>query len=134
MGGELMKTALDVFNKVSEHLLTQNERSLDTFGDCLYRSAEGLACAVGCLIKDEFYSEDLEHIYAVNSYTDDWQKPIRNALELSGVPINDEMKDLVQKLQVIHDSKQPEFWRKELAKVEIDFFWEEKYENNIRCI
>ena len=129
-----MKTALDVFNKVSEHLLTQNERSLDTFGDCLYRSPTGLKCAVGCLILDEFYSQDLEYIYAVGRYTDDWQKPIRKALELSGVPINDEIKDLVQKLQVIHDSKEPEFWRKELAKVEIDFFGEEKHGNTIRCI
>ena len=117
-----MNTTLDIFNKVSEHLLTQNERSRDSWGDCLYRSPAGLKCAVGCLIEDEFYSEDLEHIYAVGRYTDEWQKPIRKALELSGVPINDEIKDLVQQLQVIHDSKEPEFWRKELAKIKIMFF------------
>ena len=117
-----MNTTLDVFNKVSEHLLTQKEQSLDTFGDCLYRSPAGLKCAVGCLIKDEFYSESLEHIYAVGSYTNDWQKPIRKALELSGVPINNEIKDLVQKLQVVHDSKGPEFWKEELAKIKIMFF------------
>ena len=134
MGGELMKTALDVFNKVSEHLLTQNERSQDRFGDCLYRSPKGLKCALGCLIDDEFYSESLECLSVVDYSSGEWVPPIRKALELSGVPINHEIKHLVRKLQIIHDSKEPEFWRRELARVEIDFFWEAKYENNIRCI
>ena len=116
-----MKTTLDVFYKVSEHLLTQNEQALDADGECVYRSETGLKCAVGCLIKDEFYSESLEYLSAVGCNSGEWITPIKNALELSGVPITEDVKDLVEQLQTLHDKTSPEFWEEELAEVKIDF-------------
>ena len=128
MGGEFMKTALDVFNKVSEHLLAQNEQALDGNWECVYRSDTGLKCAVGCLIDDEFYSEDLE--YSSLSSTG----PVANALEKSGVVMTREILDLLQRLQKLHDYKNPESWEEELKNLKLAFFRGVKYENSIRCI
>ena len=128
MGGKLMKTALDVFNKVSEHLLTQNEQALDGNWECVYRSDTGLKCAVGCLIDDEFYSEDLE--YSSLSSTG----PVANALEKSGVVLTREILDLLQRLQKLHDYKNPESWEEELKNLKLAFFRGVNYGNSIRYI
>lgn len=50
----------EVFDKVVNHLLTQNQKSIDESSQCMYRGINGLMCAVGCLIPDEFYNKDLE--------------------------------------------------------------------------
>ena len=44
----------EIFDTVSVHLLTQNEKSQesDFYRSCLYRGPNGTKCAVGCLIKD----------------------------------------------------------------------------------
>ena len=112
-----MKTTLDVFNKVSEHLLTQNEKALDASGECAYRGETGLKCAIGCLIKDEFYAKHLE--YQDLSRTG----PLANALHESGVILTDEIVDLLRTLQRVHDHKKPELWKQELEKVKLRFFW-----------
>ena len=111
-----MNTALDVFKKVSEHLLTQNEQALDGNWECVYRSDTGLKCAVGCLIDDEFYSEDLE--YSVFDRTGS----VANALHKSGVILTNEILDLLRRLQKLHDFKEPESWQEELEKLNITFF------------
>ena len=111
-----MKTTLDVFNKVSEHLLTQNEQALDEDGVCVYRSETGLKCAVGCLITDDFYSESWEY------YMLDTAGPIGYALENSGVIMTNEMLYLLQRLQKLHDHKEPESWEEELEKLKLTFF------------
>ena len=116
MGGEFMKTALDVFNKVSEHLLAQNEQALDGNWECVYRSDTGLKCAVGCLIDDEFYSEDLE--YSSLSSTG----PVADALVKSGVVMTREILDLLTRLQKLHDYKELESWEEELEKLKRKFF------------
>lgn len=56
----------EIFNTVATHLLTQNARSMGTAPQmegrgCLYRGENGRMCAVGCLIKDEFYDPILEN-------------------------------------------------------------------------
>ena len=111
-----MKTALDIFNKVSEHLLAQNHRALSVADlSCVYRSPTGLKCAVGCLIEDQFYSRGLE---GLDVRTD----VIENVLKLSGVPITEEVLKLLEELQKVHDYVKPEGWVEALAKVKIDFF------------
>jgi hypothetical protein len=57
---EFIMNMLEVFNKVEAHLLAQGVRSMKYLDMCAYRGAGGLRCAVGCLIKDEFYHESLE--------------------------------------------------------------------------
>ena len=49
-------TNQEAFDKALAHMRAQGERSVDAFtGDCLYRSDDGLACAVGCLIPDSMW-------------------------------------------------------------------------------
>lgn len=53
----------EIFDKVISHLRKQGVQS-GSSGDCLYRGPNGTMCAVGCLIKDEFYSNELEDMPA----------------------------------------------------------------------
>jgi hypothetical protein len=53
-------TNQDIFDTVAIHLIKQGKKSADANGDCLYRSPEGLKCAVGCLIPDEVYDPEME--------------------------------------------------------------------------
>ena len=58
--------AQEVFNHVIKHLVTQGERCCgfiyDTHDEiCLYRSPEGMSCAIGCLMSDEEYHPDMEN-------------------------------------------------------------------------
>lgn len=54
----------EIFNKVAEHLLTQNESAVvyraSQLKHCVYRTKEGLKCAIGCLIPDEVYTDSIE--------------------------------------------------------------------------
>ena len=49
-----------VFDVCALHLLTQNKRSVDVSDNCMYRSPCGLKCAIGVIISDEEYAEDME--------------------------------------------------------------------------
>ena len=111
-----MKTTLDVFNKVSEHLLAQNDRALSVAGlYCVYRSNSGLKCAVGCLIEDQFYSRGLEGQYVRTNV-------IESVLKLSGVPITEEVLKLLEELQRLHDYVTPAGWPAGLAQINFNFF------------
>lgn len=58
-------TPQDIFDTVAAHLYKQNKRSYKgnarmSGGFCVYRSPEGLKCAVGCLIPDEDYDPRMD--------------------------------------------------------------------------
>lgn len=54
-------TNQEIFDKVAEHLLVQNEQAYDeTSQKCCYRDDHGRKCAVGCLIPDSLYSSIVE--------------------------------------------------------------------------
>jgi len=90
-------TNLELIEFVEAHLIKQGAKSLmpGSTTECAYRGENGNMCAAGCLIKDEFYSEELEGDNANN-------RTVKFALIASGVMHN--QIDLVQQLQVIHDS------------------------------
>ena len=48
-------TPQEAFTKMVNHLTKQQGRSFRSDGLCMYRSHDGLMCAVGCLIPDEQY-------------------------------------------------------------------------------
>lgn len=107
-----MLTKLEIFEKVSNHLLTQNERSttvLDGDGplpSCAYRGDNGAMCAAGVLIKDEFY-----HPYIENETVASGR--VVTALIKSGVNMNNiVIAKLLQSLQTIHDDHEPREWAK----------------------
>jgi hypothetical protein len=50
----------EMFDVAVSRLLSQECQSSDHEGVCMYRGDNGAVCAVGALIKDEFYNESLE--------------------------------------------------------------------------
>jgi len=117
----------EVFNKVKTHLLTQNERA-GREGNCQYRTSEGLKCAVGCLIEDQYYDPQIEgtgivavkwDIESNNPQTSGVVSVFRTILEKSHVPMNSEVFLLLSELQKLHDYLPVHTWEvnlKEIAK------------------
>ena len=102
----------EVFKRVAKHLLAQNEacRGGVTRYDCWYRhpSRVELKCAIGCLISDEFYSEEIE-----NNAVD--EPIVKEVLKKSlNQPITSEDIELLKDLQDLHDYLDPKEWRKKL--------------------
>lgn len=115
-----------LFNTVKVHLLSQKEKSLKPAfpGDtaCRYRGDGGLKCAVGCLIKDEYYSESLEGIaVTVNSSIGTQYKAynVIKAIEDSlGYTLSKAELTLLSSLQDIHDDNTVESWKDALDSLE----------------
>ena len=107
-------TAQEVFDQVATHLLTQNQRAVNTIytennPPCVYHSSKGLKCAAGCLISTEeiksFSGLDLSAA---------WGSLIQN----NTVP--DTHYRLISDLQRIHDIIAIDDWAKELAALAKD--------------
>lgn len=110
------KTLKQAYQHIRKHLLTQGRRSVNgPEGVCMYRSPEGMSCAVGCLIDDEHYDPVLELMNAKNP-------AVLEVLEKSGWPIHGEAFQLYMRLQSIHDNEPPSLWEEWLDKVESSLF------------
>lgn len=117
-------TTFDILNKVeitndveaviviSYHLLTQNEKST-SFSDCAYRGYDeewnggydGKSCAVGCLIKDNFYYSGIEG----NSIDyDEVIKAIQDSHEYW--PITEVSMNILRLFQHVHDNVYVDMW------------------------
>lgn len=95
-------TLQEIYDKVVAHLRAQNARSRN--GEfCAYRGASGQMCAIGCLIKDEHYTPELEGLPVFHS-------SVQTALNNSGIPIDESSIQLLQKFQRIHDSHSIQYW------------------------
>lgn len=110
-----MTTDFDIYQKIKNKLIEQNEQSTDVSGECAYRGftfleehlapIQNLRCAVGHIIDDKYYHEELENksasddrvLEAIVKSNPDWS--------MDGVS-----KDLICKLQTIHDILIPEDW------------------------
>lgn len=119
-----LETDYDVFNYVKEHLLKQNEKSLDPWSlSCYYRAqkvnGDVLMCAVGCLMDDSYYSSEFE-----NSSPSDIR--VRAAIENS---INNWTYNvsLLSELQNIHDEYEPDNWSLKLEYLESYFNEDNEY-------
>lgn len=112
-------TNQEIFDTVKAHLLKQNARATSRPTDtsatlCRYRLG-ALKCAAGCLIKDEFYSPDLEGSSVAYGFGNtDSANRIRAAIQKS---IGDFDVDLVSILQKVHDCYSPAQWPEQLAWV-----------------
>ena len=94
-------TEQELFDKVAKHLLAQNKKSYKSAEtECTYRSPEGLKCAAGCLIEDDEYLPLMED--------KTWSR-----LCAQGYAKTDH-RDLIDRLQKIHDLYEPEEWRDQL--------------------
>lgn len=98
-----------VFDKITTHLLTQNERSVDG-SRCRYRDDKGRKCAIGVLILDQFYSIWLEGPGIFNS-------AIAESVEKSlGQALSFDDKSFLSKLQEIHDIYDPFHWKEKFSE------------------
>ena len=95
-------TEQEVFDTVKEHLLTQNQRSIDGTL-CKYRGPMGLKCAAGILIDDEDYDTGMEG--------EMWL----NLVSIYSIP--DRHSGLIAQLQFIHDNIEIENWSSELKEL-----------------
>lgn len=99
-----MMTKQEIFNKVYTHLITQGKQSITyykqggvTRSTCAYRGANGTSCAVGCLILDEHYDKSIEGYNVL-------ENNVKEVLDKSGVPTDDNTIKFLLDLQKIHDS------------------------------
>lgn len=103
-------TEQEVFNRIAAHLLTQNVRSLDSHGNCMYRGPAGLKCAAGIFIPDSRYCSSLENIGCS-------AKVIKNVMEPEVVGAI----DLIREAQSIHDYYDPCEWAEKLKTLAAEF-------------
>lgn len=92
----------EVFDYVANHLLNQRTPAI-VDGTCRYRGNAGLSCAAGCLIDDSEYNQDFEGLQ--------WHELV----EARVVP--NAHKELIEKLQFVHDYEGEEDWREGLKNV-----------------
>jgi len=98
----------NVFDTVSKHLLKQKKRSLHSRNGCAYRGEGNMMCAVGCLIKDEYYDRRME---SMSAFSD----PVLACLRLSGVQITLLSEAMfLSDLQILHDHTDPKEWKDRL--------------------
>jgi hypothetical protein len=107
-------TPQEVFDTVATHLLKQNARAI--LSDvpeamCAYKAGD-LECAAGCLIPGNLYDPEMEtncihHVFAK------WPEVADE--------ICYENLHLVERLQYLHDNREPEEWSYHLRDVAEDF-------------
>lgn len=111
-----MKTAQEIFDTVKAHLLKQGKPA-KLGATCQYKTAEGLRCAVGCLLPEEFNTQYCEGLSVSNILN-----PVSNcgsarlfiqALEANGVDLR-QHDYLLGRLQRVHDRTEPKDWPAEL--------------------
>jgi hypothetical protein len=117
-----MMTPQEIYNTVRGHLLTQNAKSQDpekaVQSDdgvfCVYRAPNGMKCAAGVLIKDEFYCQNMEGKRVVHSM-------VKEGLVKSGVPDDYRVFQPISRLQSVHDNVGVSRWGEALRHVADDF-------------
>ena len=103
----------DVFNKIKNHLLSQDKRSVIDKGTrrlCAYRGDNDLSCAIGCLIPDTMYYEDLEGMGVCD-------EPVLVILKTCKIPTDDKSLNLLNHLQEMHDGDPPAQWENSLKRI-----------------
>ena len=107
-----MSLKQELFDRISKHLLNQNERSIEHIsGVCRYRGDNGLKCAVGAIISDKKYSEKIEERTVYTSSVIECL-PVR----YQGVgSIN-----FIGKLQKLHDQFPVDLWKQRLEEIAKD--------------
>jgi hypothetical protein len=111
------KTRQEIFDQVVNGLRKQGRESINSEGACSYKNEEGLKCAAGQLVSDEFYNKNIEgYLVCFGNEALEHNKATQ-ALVNSGV--NPQDLKLVSDLQYIHDNCIVSEWEwqwKDIAK------------------
>lgn len=101
----------ELFGKIISHLRAQNAVSLLATDDqsCAYRGLNGLKCAVGCLISDEEYDPKMEN--------NNLKYLMQNFPTLFISSLDRQCKNLMRRMQLIHDATSPEMWENSFQEV-----------------
>lgn len=98
-------TAQEVFDQVTNHLLTQNQACMSycfNVTSCSYKNEEGLKCAAGCFIADEEYHGMMEG----KSWT--------SLVDMGLAP--EAHQTAISSYQKLHDEVDPKYWREMLEE------------------
>jgi len=107
-----LSTDKQVWLWVKERLLAQMSKSINSEDGCMYKSDTGLKCAVGHLIDPVYYNPCIE---GNAIYDESVQEFVRKS-----VPYWNINEDLLNKLQMIHDAREPYFWEDEFNLLQFD--------------
>ena len=89
----------DVFTQAKEHLLKQNEKSIDEQKRCRYRiikNGKTLRCGAGIFISDDEYRKEFEG--------ETWHNLAKS------FKFAKKQTDLIQRIQNVHDVHEPSSW------------------------
>ncbi len=114
----------EVFDKVANHLLTQNRKAINTgnlspYVKCVYRTKDGRKCAIGCLIPDDQYDP---HIEGCSPNVNPDQAVSSGGAMLSKILISqlgeltEQDYQFLRELQFIHDTCEVQYWRDDLTR------------------
>ncbi|MGN6819180.1 MAG: hypothetical protein ACTHJR_10985 [Sphingomonas sp.] len=87
-----MLTNNEIISRIRDGLMAQGKPAALANGQCRYRTAGGLKCAVGQLIPDEYYNHNLEGYLPGDPLISD------------ATDTSPEQADLLKKLQKVHDN------------------------------
>ena len=110
-----------LYSRVRRHLLTQGKQAraviarFDSDNECVYRSPDGLMCAVGCLIPPDKYDPSFEGSGLGTNVL------LRTFLKEEGIASTDDELHLLGRLQALHDSYSVEAWHCRLDELAKDF-------------
>lgn len=110
MGVELRAMLQRIFDDASTHMMKQYKQCSVQDRGCLYRDGYGNSCAIGGIIKDEFYDSALECMPASH------RKVIRMVAN-SGYGQTDDLElisEELHSLQQVHDGNAVDQWFKAL--------------------
>lgn len=105
----MFMTRQQIFDKCANHLINQNAQSLNTSGDCAYRSDNDTKCAIGGLIPNSAYVPSIEGIgvgviQTTNIEGSSKANKMAAVLRNSNINPNDkETISLLLSLQIVHD-------------------------------
>lgn len=119
-------TPYEIYQKVREHLLTQN-RPAKYGSSCKYLAENGLKCAVGCLIPAELYDPKIEgetvgEAFLYLGRTNSRYQLFKEILEKSVGELTEEKIKLLDELQRLHDIVNPVSWERRLDELAKRYF------------
>ena len=105
-----MLSAKEIYERVSAHLLRQRAVSEDENGSCRLRGSDGRKCAIGSLIRDDLYCNDIEGV-GIAYYRHARDGALLRALYASNVDIyDDQIVELLTELEELHDNAHVDEW------------------------
>ncbi len=95
------------FDRMCDHLMTQKAQAYQN-GYCVFRTAQGLQCAIGCLIPDQVYHPNIEGMTV---------RSLKARYPDFAAIVADVDTYLLDECQYVHDRHEVPQWASELRKL-----------------